>query len=47
MMLRILSLLFCFSIVSTSYAQFQKLSGKVLNDKNEPVAGVNIKASGG
>src|SRR6476620_472380 len=47
MMLRILSLLFCFSIVSTTYAQFQKLSGKVLNDKNEPVAGVTIKASGG
>jgi hypothetical protein len=47
MKLRILSLLFCISIVSNTYAQFLKLSGKVLNDKNEPIAGVTIKAAGG
>jgi TonB-dependent receptor len=47
MKLHIFSLLFCLCIVSITYAQFQKLSGKVLNDKNEPIAGVTIKVTSG
>ena len=46
MKLRILSLLI--SLFSFSFAQAQalKLSGKVVNDKNEPLAGVSIRISG-
>jgi hypothetical protein len=47
MKLRIVSLLFCLCIVSITYAQIQKISGKVLNDKNEPIAGVTVKVTSG
>ena len=45
--MRILSLLI--SLFSFSFAQAQalKLSGKVVNDKNEPLAGVSVKLDEG
>lgn len=42
----IFSLLFTFVIFVTAQAQTAKLTGKVLNEKNEPVASVSIKIVG-
>ncbi len=48
MMLRLKMLLLILTgfISFSAFAQSAKLSGKVLNDKNEPVAGVTIKITG-
>ena len=43
----IISLVFSLFIGSISQAQQVKLSGKVWNDKNEPIAGVTVKTPGG
>jgi outer membrane receptor protein involved in Fe transport len=42
----LLSVLFV-SIISIAQAQTIKLTGKILNDKNEPLAGVTVKIAGG
>jgi hypothetical protein len=36
-----------FFLLSAAQAQSLKLSGKVVNEKNEPVAGVSIKTTNG
>lgn len=46
-MLRLLVGVVCFGLISSiGYAQSIKLTGKVTNDKNEPVAGVSVKIIG-
>ncbi|MGN6166058.1 MAG: outer membrane beta-barrel protein [Flavisolibacter sp.] len=47
MKLHILSLLFSLITVSSVQAQTLKLSGKVVNEKNEPLAGVSVKLPNG
>lgn len=47
MKLRILSLLVTLFFVSLVHAQTLKLSGKVINEKNESLAGVSVKLEGG
>jgi hypothetical protein len=47
MKLRIISLLLSIFFVSIVHAQTLKLSGKVINDKNEALAGVSVKPDGG
>ncbi|OJW30593.1 MAG: hypothetical protein BGO54_21920 [Sphingobacteriales bacterium 46-32] len=43
----ILTLLICILTIGFTQAQNLKLSGKVVNEKNEPIAGVSIKVAGG
>ncbi len=43
----IFSLLFLMFVSLTSRAQSTKLTGKITNDKNEPLSGVSIKIQGG
>lgn len=42
----ILSIISCIGIFSFAQAQSIKLTGKVLNEKNEPLAGVSVKIAG-
>jgi len=39
-------LIICFLVTLSSFAQTGKISGKVLNSKNEPVQGVSVKITG-
>lgn len=45
MLFRYLFAFLCTLVSLTSFAQMQKLSGKVFNEKNEPLAGVSISAT--
>ncbi|MEP6701046.1 MAG: carboxypeptidase regulatory-like domain-containing protein, partial [Bacteroidota bacterium] len=45
--LRLILSVLCLSLLSFSQAQSIKLTGKVLNEKNEPLAGVSVKIVGG
>lgn len=45
--LRLMLTLSCLCLFSFLQAQTMKLTGKVLNEKNEPLAGVSVKISGG
>lgn len=45
--LRLIFSVLCLSLLSFSQAQSIKLTGKVLNEKNEPLAGVSVKIVGG
>ncbi len=45
--LRMFFSVLCFGLFSFSQAQSVKLTGKVLNEKNEPLAGVSVKIIGG
>ena len=42
----VMFLLFVFVLQANAQSQSIKLSGKVLNDKNEPLVGVSIKVEG-
>lgn len=44
---RIFLTLIAVTLITFGYAQSIKLSGKVLNEKNEPISGVSVKLSGG
>lgn len=44
---RILTLVICLLVATFIQAQTIKLSGKVVNEKNEPIAGVTVKITGG
>src|SRR5665213_464348 len=41
----VFSLLFCF-IISQTFAQTRRITGKVTNEKGEPVAGATVQANG-
>ena len=45
--LRLILSVLCLTLFSFSHAQSVKLTGKVLNEKNEPLPGVSIKIVGG
>lgn len=45
--LRLMLTLSCLCLFSFLQAQTMKLTGKVLNEKNEPLAGVSVKITGG
>jgi TonB-dependent receptor len=45
--LRLILSVLCFGLFSFSQAQSVKRTGKVLNEKNEPLAGVSVKIIGG
>lgn len=43
---RLILSVFCLSLFSFSQAQYSRLTGKVLSEKNEPLAGVSVKIIG-
>ena len=45
--LRLILSVLCLGLLSFAQAQSIKLTGKVLNEKNEPLAGVSVKIIGG